>query len=211
MYNKYQLKFTGDKLVEITNFYLDGNSLQDTANYFNSSVECIKNVLKRTNTTIRPKGNSFRKVTELDIENMIELWNQNLSQKQIGEQLGFSQICVSRTLRSRDIVASPGRFLPKGGRAKQGNGYIYILVPKTSPFSSMRTSVGYVLEHRLVMAQKLGRCLNRNETVHHINGVIDDNRIENLQLRQGLHGKGTVSTCLDCGSTNIETSKLAED
>ena len=67
----------------------------------------------------------------------------------------------------------------KGGRFKVKSGYVYVKDP-AHPFPNK--PYGYVLEHRLVMEKHIGRYLNPEEVVHHINGIKDDNRIENLML-----------------------------
>lgn len=65
----------------------------------------------------------------------------------------------------------------KGGRMINDRGYI-LLRKADHPFAHS----GYVLEHRFVMEQKIGRILQPWEDVHHINGDKKDNRIENLEL-----------------------------
>ena len=69
----------------------------------------------------------------------------------------------------------------RGGRHLKG-GYVMLRLEPEDPFYSMQGNDGYTREHRLVMAKHLGRFLRTWEVVHHINGIKDDNRLENLQL-----------------------------
>lgn len=65
----------------------------------------------------------------------------------------------------------------KGGR-RIDNGYIEIY----SPHHPYKKRNGCIKEHRLIMEKYLGRFLQFQEVIHHINGNKMDNRIENLML-----------------------------
>ena len=57
------------------------------------------------------------------------------------------------------------------------NGYKLVKAPENHPKKDCK---GYIREHILIAEQMLGRHLQDNEVVHHINGDKLDNRIENL-------------------------------
>lgn len=69
-----------------------------------------------------------------------------------------------------------------GGRQETSMGYILVYLSPIDFFSPMAQKSGYVLEHRLVMARHLNRCLLCWEVVHHKNSNPQDNRLENLEL-----------------------------
>ena len=71
----------------------------------------------------------------------------------------------------------------KGGRKNRPDGYIRVVAPPEHPHPCEECSgTKYVLEHRLVIEQHIGRYLDPTEVVHHIDGNPRNNAIENLRL-----------------------------
>ncbi|MHA1402004.1 MAG: HNH endonuclease, partial [Candidatus Heimdallarchaeaceae archaeon] len=66
----------------------------------------------------------------------------------------------------------------RNGKTKNNKGYVLVLKPE----HPLANNNGRIYEHRLIMEEKLGRYLTKDEVVHHINNKKDDNRIENLIL-----------------------------
>lgn len=121
-------------------------------------------------------------------------WEEQLNIREIAERLGkkegtvrsafkYYKIPVRSHSDSLKLAHAKGLWDRCGWKQpkKDKDGYIWVYVDKDSPFYSMSYK-GLVLEHRLIMAQHLGRCLDRNEFVHHRNGKRDDNELSNLFL-----------------------------
>jgi len=86
--------------------------------------------------------------------------------------------------RKRQSLAHRGAnsHMWKGGRFVDNRGYVRVNTNPDDFFYPMAVNGRYIMEHRLVVAKHLGRCLHSWELVHHINGDKDDNRLVNLRL-----------------------------
>lgn len=143
------------------------------------------------------------------------MYDAGLSAVEVAAELGSisagTVIAYAREFGCDVRQSRSGSYLLERGPHNDGNGYLAVSVRADHPFASMGQASGnrYKMpEHRLRMAEHLGRPLLRTETVHHINGKRDDNRIENLELRVSRHGPGQRWVCKDCGSHNVAAVPL---
>lgn len=76
----------------------------------------------------------------------------------------------------------------RGQGSYSAKGYVVLRHRKDNPY--ITTKSGDIFEHHYIMAQHLGRSIKKGETVHHKNGIRDDNRLENLELWSRNHPPG---------------------
>ena len=97
--------------------------------------------------------------------------------------------CHPCTLKERNGKGSQNPQW-KGGRLRSSQGYIEVWLSPNDFFYPMcmriTTGGGYVLEHRLIVAKRLGRCLQPWEIVHHKDHIRDHNTEDNLELKSDI-------------------------
>jgi hypothetical protein len=108
-----------------------------------------------------------------------------------------SRSCSARLAHREGRLPQIAPSTPTPGRKINHLGYVRVWVPMDTPG---RPKNGYMMEHRVVMQEHIGRPLQPWEIVHHRNGIKDDNRPENLEIVTRVRHAGMV-TCPHCQET----------
>ena len=212
-----------------------GESLSSIARRYNTNHATVRNTIKRVGGMPR-SGLYAVPLTQDEHNEVLRLHDdEKLPIGEISTRVGRSPKVVRNSLRKQGVykphyrgatedTSDNGHAEPKAGIKRDtyryaprkpgdswvdGQGYMWEQIAPDDPMIVMSYNRPRVQQHRLVMARHLGRPLSGKEQVHHINGDRTDNRIKNLQLRRGPHGKGVALCCADCGSRNIVEVTIA--
>ena len=147
----------------------------------------VYRALKRLGIEERPHTSKYEKLNDKNW--LINAYvNDGRSLNDIAREVGSTPGNIKSHIdvlgvktRTNKEVAKTGKGVDasnwKGGRRKAGN-YTYVYAPD----HPQAIKTGYVMEHRLVAEQSIGRLLKPNEVVHHKDGDGQNNKPENLEV-----------------------------
>jgi peptide deformylase len=203
----------GDHIVNEFHKSFEGQIWQHEINHLNGVEERVKE-----RGFIEPKSISVGRndkcpcgkvETKIDVFKLHELYDLGERMQDLEDLFGIGRKVIGRLFKKHDLHIRTKSENATGECNSQFDGE-----PRYTKdgYIEIWNGTARVLEHRYVMEQHLKRKLISEEVIHHINGIKDDNRIENLELcSQSEHMKkhklpiGQWSRhyefCLKCGTT----------
>lgn len=200
-------------LDRIVDRYLAGTFATEIAEEYAISHQTVTKYLRRRGVSIRQRGHgiegaTWRKMTPAQEREAAAAYNAGASSEVLAERYGMTKSGMRWALKRGGTVMR-GMGKPRAiDRRTVTTGYVHIRVAHDDPYASPLLKSDWTPEHRYVIARDIGRSLLPTETVHHKNGIRDDNRLENLELHVGKHGTGQCFRCRSCGSNDVEAVGL---
>lgn len=197
---------TQEQLTEILDSYKNGIGTTKISKKFNVATSVITRILKENNITIKRVFTSDKEEVH---QKVLQMYLDGFTQEEIMKECHIRRDSVNKILTK----LYPGyedkkrKFLRKD-EIIDSHGYRRVKLDKDDPYIEMSRLNGYVMKHRYIMAQHLGRALKKKEQVHHIDGDRSNNDISNLQLRSTYHGPGQTYKCNCCGSLDVSPIEI---
>jgi len=116
---------------------------------------------------------------------IIKWWTAKISEEHICRSCSTTKSRIGKKA-SEQAKKNMSKAQRKNGYRSQGNGYKAILIDnKEHPRYRNTKGGGYIMEHILIMEENLGRYLEKNELIHHIDKNKLNNNINNLYIFKG--------------------------
>jgi hypothetical protein len=172
--------FEGEiNLEEVKKMFLSGMSLPRIAKELKIPKEKLWQKMRKNGQSAHQWKKEFPLSTTLvrkgiPLEKLIDLYQKFGSYKRVAREIGVKENHVSMYLKRAGIPRQKKRIERKP--IYNSSGYIM----EYQPDHPRATRSGYVPQHILVWERHFNKPLPKGWVIHHINGVKDDNRIENL-------------------------------